>query len=136
MSTIFVIIVNFQLEIKEFRQVQPLEVAGMQTFQGSFYQQLHVRQRGEAEIGLVQRDLYSLKILTNAPDDIVGLADGDALGNAVTTSYQIVESAREQLPVGSAKLEAHLTVLCVSVIDHCHDMQRSETILLRPSPAA
>ncbi len=108
----------------------------MQTFQGGFYQQLHVRQRGEAEIGLVQRDLCSLKVLTNAPDDIVSLADGDALGNAVTTSYQIVESAREQLTVGSAKLEAQLTVLCVSVIDHCHDMQRSETILLRPSPAA
>lgn len=108
----------------------------MQTFQGGFYQQLHVRQRGEAEIGLVQRDLYSLKVLTNAPDDIVGLADGDALGNTVTTSYQIVESAREQLTVGSAKLEAHLAVLCVSVIDHCHDMQRSVTILLRPSPAA
>ena len=108
----------------------------MQTFQGGFYQQLHVRQRGETEIGLVQRDLYSLKVLTNASDDIVGLTDGDALGNAVTTSYQIVESAREQLTVGSAKLEAHLTVLCVSVIDHCHDMQWSVTILLRPSPAA
>lgn len=108
----------------------------MQTFQGGFYQQLHVRQRGEAEIGLVQCDLYSLKVLTNAHDDIVGLANGDALGNAVTTSYQIVESAREQLTVGSAKLETHLTVLCVSVIDHCHDMQRSVTILLRPSPAA
>ena len=63
-------------------------------------------------------------------------ADGDALGNAVTTSYQIVESAHKQLTVGSAKLEAHLTVLCVSVIDHCHDMQWSVTILLRPSPAA
>jgi hypothetical protein len=136
MSTIFVIIVSFQLEIKEFRQVQPLEVTGMQTFQGGFYQQLHVRQRGEAEIWLVQRDLYSLKVLTNAPDNIVGLADGDALGNAVTTSYQIVESARKQLTVGSAKLKAHLTVLCVSVIDHCHDMQWSVTILLRPSPAA
>lgn len=107
----------------------------MQTFQGGFYQQLHVRQRGEAEIGLVQRDLYSLKVLTNA-HDIVGLADGDALGNAVTTSYQMFESAREQLTVGSAKLEAHLTFLCVSVIDHCHDMQWSVTILLRPSPAA
>ena len=108
----------------------------MQTFQGGFYQQLHVRQRGEAEIGLVQCDLYSLKVLTNATDDIVNLADGDALGNAVTTSYQIVESARKQLTVGSAKLETHLTVLCVSVIDHCHDMQWSVTILLRPSPAA